>query len=476
MSLKDSLGIWSDGRRPLYLQLADALIAAIDRGDLAPRTRLPSERELAGMLAVSRTTVIAAFDLLRDQGLVERRQGSGTWIARRSRRLDVHIPEQPTPTSYGLNRVVRASTQPVPDLIDLSSAGYTDVEPIARLLSAIDPTEMVAELDVGYLPAGHPSLRKAVADYLCSLDVPTTPSQVLITTGIQQAADLILALYAPDGGVVITENPTWSGVLDVIRARGAQIVGVPVDEFGVCTGLLLKRVQERLPRLAWLTSGYHNPTGVRLGEQRAQHAARLAGEFGFLVVEDLALRDITLGEPPAPPIAKFNPHGSVMTVGTFSKSFWPGLRLGWVRASEHVVVRLARQKAVRDGGTPQLDQVFGAHLLRHRATVAAERSARARETLAAITGFVEAELPGWTYEVPQGGLSLWVQLPKGVAYELAQVAQRHLVEFVPGESFSPDGSAPQHLRLPLAHSNSDTMRGMARLAEAWRAYAHGGRV
>lgn len=472
VELTELLGAWARGREPLFRQLAAALQAAVARGDLMPGVRVPAERQLAQVLAVSRTTVTAAYDELVQTGCLERRRGAGTFVTRRTRTLDVRLPEADVIASYGIARVVRESLHPTPTLIDLSAAAFRDPAGVAEAMRVLGVDGLPAtDYETGYLPAGHSMLRTRIADHLDSIGVPTQPTQILVTSGVQQAANLLAALYAPDGGPIVVEDPTWTGLLDALRAYDARLLAIPVDEGGARIDQLKAIATRTPPKFAWLTSGFHNPTGARLTEERAEQAAHLAEELQFPLVENVTLRELQLGaEPAARPIAAWCPDRGVVTVGSLSKLFWPGLRLGWIRASEQAVARLARLKAVWDNGTSVVSQFIGAHLLANSAHLLDDRRSRARTTLAVVEAELRTSLPDWRWSSPAGGLSVWVEIPAGSAYELAQVAIRHMVEFVPGAAFSPREAFRKHLRIPVTQSPEITRQGIHRLARAWSSY------
>jgi DNA-binding transcriptional MocR family regulator len=160
-----------------------------------------------------------------------------------------------------------------------------------------------------------------------------------------------------------------------------------------------------------------------------------------------------------------------VTVGSWSKVVWAGLRIGWIRASEPTIGRLARLKAYADNGTPILSQLVVAQIIPRFDEIAAIRRSQIVTKSAALTDALTRMLPSWTWKRPDGGLSLWVRLPAGSAYELSQVALRHSVEFSPGPVFCPDESHQNHLRLPFVGSPEMIEESVDRLRSSWEMYA-----
>lgn len=466
-NLSGVLGAWATGSGPRYLQLAAALRAAVERYDLAPGTRLPPERQIATQLRISRTTVVAALDFLKQDGWLEARQGAGTWVASRSDTLGVS-PDGAVYSSYPVQRLLRSSRESAPTQIDMASAAFTEPVGIQEALDAIKTNAMNG---IGYLPYGHPDLRAAVAGHLTARGLPTVPSQILITTGVAQAITLLAQLFLPRQEPVVVENPTWTGILDAISAHNSKVWSLPVDEDGARADAVPDAIAKSRASLVFVTPDFHNPTGAQLSLARRKRLAGLAHDLQVPVVENIALAGLELGRTPVlPPIASFSPDRWILTVGSFSKVFWAGLRIGWIRSSEPTVDRLARLKAVADNGTPVLSQLVAIDLLDRFDALASLRRSNAEASLAALTAALAERLPGWTFSRPAGGLSLWTKLPHGSSHEFARVALHHGVDLSPGPVFCADESHHDHLRLPFVAPPAVLTRAVDRLTAAWAEY------
>jgi DNA-binding transcriptional MocR family regulator len=457
------------GPGPRYRRLAEALRAAIQRGELTDGSLLPAERLLARQLSLSRSTVVAAYDLLRDEQLVDRRQGSGTRVR------NVHSPQ---PRGSELGRMLRrpslvANVNDRPgEVIDLLGAyllgtsglpavAWQDVEAEVTSLSHTS----------GYSPLGYPPLREAIARHLTLRGLATQPQQVLVTAGAQQAIHLGAWLYLQRGDRVLVENPTYPGALDVFTALGARVTGLPAGRNGVALDRLGELVEREAPRLMYLIPTYQNPTGGVLSQHGRRALAELVDRHQVPLLEDDSLAELGIDSEPPPPVATFAPNSPILTIGSLSKLCWAGLRIGWLRAQDSVVTQLGRLKAASDLGGSLPSQVIATRVFDALDDFRRERRPLIVERLDLVSHLLSSLLPVWSWDRPQGGLCLWIRLPYGSAAEFSQVALRFGVSIVPGSVASADGSFDEYLRLPFGHPPELLEEGIKRLARAWQAYA-----
>jgi len=457
----DTLGNWTADGGPLQEKLAAAIQAAIERGELRPGTPLPAERQLARSLFVSRTTVVGAYRSLKARGWLESRQGSGTWV-----RLPETAAEATIDPIVALRGVFRAGGR---DLIDLTRAEFAGTPLIACVLAEIAGGDVEALLADSLYdhPLGLEALREAVAARLRETGLEASPEQILITTGDQQALMLIASLLLRPGEAAVVENPTSLGALDALRSVGARLVGVEVGRGGLEIEARAAATAAAAPRLIYLLSTHHTPTGTTIGAPERRRIARLSTEAGLPVVDDMTHAWLGRAEPPAP-LAAYG--GQTLTIGSMSKLFWSGLRVGWIHADAELIGRLGRLKAVNDLGTPLISQLLSARLLARQAEVVAQRRQQLEERLAALVSALRDALPEWSFTEPSGGLVLWLRLPAGDADQFAQVALRHGVVVLPGPLNSPTNGWNDHLRLAFNLPPDELREGVARLAEAWRSF------
>lgn len=468
--LASALGDFPRGEGPLYQQLADAIAAAVERSDLLPGTRLPPERALADALRLSRTTVGQAYARLRDAGTIESRHGSGTWVRRAGKTGWPSQQEHEVSTAFRRNVVFRSLIERSTGTISFVSAQLAPLPEVDEAAKSVaDKGAAVLGHGEGYFPMGLPALRKAVASHLEHEGLPTREEEVLITNGAQQAISLVAGLLVGRGETVVTEDPTYIGAIDVFGSAGARVLAVP----GAAGAIDLDRLRALLgmrPRLVYLVPTFHNPTGAVMPEDTRKEIARLCHDLQVPVVEDNAVSGIGFGRKPPAPIAAYSASAPILTIGSLSKLFWTGLRVGFIRGPEAWIARLGRFKALSDLGGPLLSQAVAVELIGR--TQAAEKARRRElgERLKLLTDLLKQNLPSWTWQKPEGGLLLWARMPEGDAEELAHIAQRYGVALVAGSANSPDHRFADHVRLPIVADSATMTEGIARLARAAAEY------
>ncbi|MFG3252454.1 PLP-dependent aminotransferase family protein [Streptomyces sp. NPDC048172] len=462
------LGRWSTGRGPLYLLLAARFRQLIDEGVLRPGTALPPDRALASALAVGRTTVVAAYEALRQEGRIVRRQGSGTRVA------DVALAPPDERLAAGdatSNPLFLHLLEPPDGVILLSCASPEGAPPeVARAYAGIT----FPAADLGYHPAGHPALRAALADRFTARGLPTGPERILVTTGAQQALSLLTRHLVAPGDPVLVEAPTYPGALDLFREAAGVPLPVPTGPEGVDVAVAVRMMAAHRPAFAYVISRFQNPTGGVLPPLPARRLAAAAREHGVPLVDDEVLAELPLHHEEftgPPPLAAQDGAGDVLTIGSLSKVVWGGLRIGWLRGPAPLVARLARLKAVHDLGTDVPAQLAAVELI---AGLDALRARRVRE-LRARHDHLRAELtrnlPSWHCPPVRGGQTLWARLPQGDAVAFAQVALRHGVAVLPGAVVDPTGASTRCLRLHFLSSPAELTEAVRRLATAWRSYS-----
>ncbi|MEV0201563.1 PLP-dependent aminotransferase family protein [Nonomuraea sp. NPDC050691] len=460
--LIDLLGRWASGRGPLYLLLAGRFRDLIDDGVLPPGAPLPPDRTLAHRLAVGRGTVVAAYDLLQQEGRVTRRQGSGTRVA------PLELPASRAADGVHANPLLLHILHP-PDGVSLLTCAAPDRPPAALTEAYAEAIGRLAHVrDLGYQPAGNPELREAVAASYRDRGLPTTADEILVTTGAQQALTLLAGLLLAPGDMVLTQSPTYPGALEVFRHAAAVVR--PVALTGPAAGPDLAAALRERPSLVYTVPTASNPTGATMDAGDRRRLARLAWEHDVPVVDDEVCAELCFSGETPPPVASYARGEQVITIASLSKLVWGGLRVGWVRAPAPLVSRLARLRAVHDLGGEVLSQVAAAALLRRLPEI---RPARVRELRANhdhLCAELAARLPSWSFERATGGQTIWVRIPRGDADSFAQVALRHGVAVPPGRSFDPLGGHAEYMRLHFLFPRDELSQAVSGLAAAWDAY------
>jgi DNA-binding transcriptional MocR family regulator len=461
----------------LQQKLAEALTGAIRRGVLNPGARLPSERSLADALRLSRTTIVAAYDALRDEGWLESRSGSGTWVSMKSASVSAARSAAQAQSLAGSPLLALLAHPNRESIVDLAMGSPLPLRDFPFDRFEIPDNEYRAMVeDRMYYPLGMPPLREAVAGYYRQRGVATSSEQILITNGAQQGLALVASLFLQRGDAALVEDPMYFGVLDILRAAGARIGSLPVGPNGVSPGVLRDRISASAARLVYLTPTFQNPTGTVVPQPARKEICRIAAELGAPIVEDEVMAELALDGPLPLPIAAYGsqsrnaPDAPVFTIGSLSKLVWPGLRVGWVRAAEPWIERLARLKNAMDLGSPLLTQAIGVRVLGAIDQARQLRRAELRLKRDRAVALFRKYLPEWSFRVPSGGAFLWLKLPSGYAVEFGQVALRHGVVIVAGSHMSASDQHGQYVRVPFLADAEAMEAGVRRLASAWREY------
>jgi DNA-binding transcriptional MocR family regulator len=451
------LGTWAT-RSPAYVALADAVRHALLAGTLPVGTRLPSERELADHLGLSRTTTTAAYGALRHQGYLASRRGAGSVLTLPTPSRSDHWQHQGPTSSWELDLSMTAPPLPA--------------ELPAAVTAALDLLPSHAHGISGYAMQGSPVLRAALAQRYTARGVPTTPEEILVTTGAQHALHLLFGVLCSPGDRVAVEHPTYPNAIGAVRERGARPVPVPMTPAGVDLDLLESTLRQSAPRVVYLVPDYHNPTGASLDEEGRRRAAELCRRHRAVLVADETLTDLRLDGPALPPmITSPQAARTVVCVGSASKSFWAGLRVGWVRAPKELVARLATARVTSDIATAVLDQLVLVRLLEQEEAVLARTRDELRGRRDRLLGLLAERTPSWRVEPPPGGMVLWVDLGERASTSLAALVERSGLRVAPGTKFSVDGSFDQYLRLTFSLADDDLERAVDLLADAWPAIA-----
>jgi DNA-binding transcriptional MocR family regulator len=498
--LVDLLGRWASGRGPLYLLLAARFRALIDDGVLPPGTLLPPDRTLARRLAVGRGTVVAAYDLLQQEARLTRRQGSGTRVA------PMELPATRATDGVAANPLLQHLLHP-PDGVRLLTCAAPEGPPPELLEAYQEAMGLIARVHgMGYQPAGASELREAVAAYYRDRGLPTTASEILVTTGAQQALTLLTGLLVSPGDTVLTQSPTYPGALEVFRHAAAVVRPVRLDEADAPAAGLIGRdrqvpgpaepdrqvpgldgqvagpaeldgrvpglasaLRER-PALVYSVPTAGNPTGAVLGNGARRRMARLAGEHDVPLIDDEVCAELCFSGDTPPPVASYAAGEQVITIASLSKLVWGGLRVGWIRAPAALISRLARLRAMHDLGGEILGQLAAAALLRRLEEVRPARVRTLRDSHDHLCAQLRAHLPSWSFEPALGGQTIWVRVPRGDVDSFSQVALRHGVAVPPGRAFDPLGGHADHMRLHFLFPAEEVSGAVRDLAAAWHAY------
>ncbi|TFV60441.1 PLP-dependent aminotransferase family protein [Mycobacterium sp. PS03-16] len=449
------LGNWrtASATGPVYQGLADGVRMLIIDGRLPVGARMPSERALADGLRVSRTTVTAAFAQLRDDGYLVARRGARSITALPS----APAAPAPVPAARGaVNLANAALAAPAPAVLDAFASATQRVTPYLH--------------DIGIELTGVPPLREAIAARYCARGLPTEPDEIMVTTGALHAIGLILATYTQPGDRVLVEQPTYHGAIAAVTTAGARPVPVALTEDGWDLGAVHAAVRQLAPSLAYFVPDSHNPTGLSMPQPQREELAALIADTRTRTIIDDTMTEVWLDEPAPPPVAAAltRRRDLVLTTGSMSKSFWGGLRIGWIRAERSTLATIAALRPSIDMGTAILEQLAAAELLGAADELLPERREILRSRRALMLALLDEHLPDWQPCPGRGGLALWVRLPAPMSSALSAAASRMGLDVPPGPRFGVDGSLERFLRVPYTLPPDQMREAVELLARAWR--------
>lgn len=473
---------------PAYLQIRNRIVALIDDGILRPGDRLPPSRELATSIGVHRSTVVRAFEEIHALGYLESRPGSYTTVRRRAR--PPGTAESGTPerglidweaTFPRLTRIAGGPEQPWRS--PASGSGLIDFERLAADPN-LAPSDDLRHCLRGTLldhgaetldysdPAGWGPLRETVSRRLRAHGVSVGSHEILITTGAQQALDLVLRLMTRTGDRVIVERPTYGMLHPLLRLHGVEPVEIAMRREGMDLDALEAALEGDPPKLVYTMPNFHNPTGVTTDQAHRERLLALSERHRVPVIEDGFEEEMKYFGKAVLPIKSMDSRGLVFYVGSFSKIVFPGLRLGWIAAHPAAIGQLVSIQHASCLSTNTLAQAaadrfslgggFEAYLRRiHRIY---------RRRMKTMIDALERHLPvdvEWTR--PAGGYTLWLTLPNPVESEpgICDGLESAGVRVAPGRRFYATAPTHAHLRLSIACvDEAEIEEGCRRLGSA----------
>lgn len=437
---------------PLYQQIVEQVKTQISDGRLPTGSRLPTVRQLAERLGVTRLTVHSAYSELQADGWVEATVGRGTFVkeSAQTRHMLATVGRQITPDGV-MEDMPRITQMP-----SLRSLAYADPDPAlthaeefwASLIGLAGDKSALFQYNSSQ---GDAALRVEVAELLRERHLECVPEQIIITSGVSQGLALLTQALAQPGDAVAVEAPTYLGLLHILKSQGLRPIPIPLDEEGPRLDVLeCVAVQER-PRFFYTIPTFQNPTGICMSPRRRQEVVTLAERFGLMVVEDDLYARLAYDQPAPPPLKSLDRQGRVIYLDSLSKVLLPGLRIGFVVAPSPLHERLLSLRRAADlCGSPFVQRATADFLrtgklrnhLRRVVPIYRER----RDTL--LRGMKRWMPEGVRWTRPEGGYCCWVTLPATPALnDLYHAALERGVAFTPGQVFLSEATPEHHMRL-----------------------------
>jgi DNA-binding transcriptional MocR family regulator len=461
-----------EGRAPTRVaSVMASLKGRMDSRALAPGARLPSVRALAESLAVSKSTVVEAYDRLVAEGAVTARRGSGFFVAGPTRPLVLaRAIERREPVADWL-WTVRAALESDPDVIQPGSGWLPETwMPEVGMQRALrDLARDRAFRKTQYdSPIGYAPLRRQLAVRLSERGVAASPEQIVLTESSTQAIDLALRFLVQPGDTIAVDDPSYFRQLPLLKAHRVVVVGVPLTPEGPDVEALAEVFATHSPRLYLTVAALHNPTGATLSATVAHRVLKLAERHDVIILEDEIFADFESGAPAAR-LAGFDGLERVIQVGSFSKTISAALRCGYLAIRPDWVDPIVDLKLATALSSGHFAAAFLHRMLteagyrRHLSALRGRLADAMGKTLTRLKG---AGLTPWIE--PSGGVFIWARLPDGLdATTIARLGLQDGVAFAPGPVFSAADDAHRFLRFNAATSLSP--RGFEALEQAMAA-------
>lgn len=457
--------------QPMYRQIVNYISNKIGSGDWTIGSRLPSQRDLARAFGVNRSTVVAAMEELISYGILEGEGGGGTKVA--SNTWSLLMSQPPDWNKYISSGHFKANVPEIQAINKLEfEPGYIRIG-TGELSPSLYPSKLVGKIirrlpdriiSLNYLgPLGLPELGRAVSERLKKEQgIDADPSQILIASGSLQGLQLISVCMLKRGSNVYTEAPTYLKSLQIFQSAGMNLHGIPMDEEGIKYWSIKDASWDSL---LYTIPTHQNPTGLVMSQQRRQELLSFCQKQGLPMIEDDAYGQLWFKDRPPKAIKSMDKNGSVLYMGTISKTMAPGLRIGWVVGPEAVVQRLGDVKMQTDYGASSVSQWIMTELftsgdydiyldwLRKQLR---ERRDNALATLDRYFG----DMALWNR--PEGGFYIWLKFKKKVPVNkiFADCLARNVL-LNPGTIY--DYTESNTIRISYAYADPDDFTGAVKV-------------
>ncbi|HZX58782.1 MAG TPA: PLP-dependent aminotransferase family protein [Mucilaginibacter sp.] len=474
MSIVESLvQINKESQVPVYLQIANGIIAQIRRGILKPESALPGSRVLADALNVHRKTVVAAYDELYAQSWVDSYPRKGIFVAKnlpdiapKSLRDNVTTDSFPNHTFFDVdetrvpgNRLFKAS--PANNLV--INDGFPDtrlapVELLVREYRRFGNYQFTSKYLMYGPEQGSENLRNELARFLSETrGMQVSADNILITKGVQMAMYLTAQVLISKGDVVIVPEPGYPTANEVFTYAGTQLAFAPMDENGMDLNAVEDICKKKKVRLLYVIPHHHRPTTVTLSSERRMQLLELAMKYRFAILEDDYDYDYHYTSSPVLPLASADYYGSVIYVGSFCKTIAPGIRVGFVAAPRNLISQLARLRRMIDRQGEQLLEEALANLLKNgdigRHLKKTNKIYHERRDV--FCNSLSEQLGGnVSFKIPDGGFAVWMQYLNGLdAKEVAFKAAEMGLSVSNGDEYYCCSANSKFIRLGFASLN-----------------------
>lgn len=455
-------------RIPLFKQIYDFIIAKISSGQWSIGSKLPTQLELAKAFKVNRSTILEVYDELKAEGFVKSQKSSGTIIVNNTWSL---LTAQ-APLDWS-KKIAESIHKPNLDIIKIINDTESDKDFIrlgaGELARDISPSKYLKEIfrelsnEIEYMgyeePRGLLILRQEIAKYLRKKGIETDGRNILIVSGALQALNLISTGLLHRGSAILTEKPSYLQSLTLFDSHRINLSGIEMDNEGIRLDLLIKNCVAKKPELLYTIPNYHNPSGILMSEKRRKELLAICERERLAIIEDDVYGELWFEEQPPRPIKADDKNGTVLYIGSISKTLSAGMRIGWVVGNENVIDRLADIKMQTDYGSSNISQWMCYEFLksgRYEGYIGELRSVlkRKREFTISILETYFSDIAIWN--IPKGGLYIWLTIKKDLGtYRLFERCYGQKIIINPGQLYEQGNH--KSLRISYAYASAEEL-------------------
>lgn len=449
------------GGQHLYIQLYQQLRNMIEEGILTENQKLPPIRQMAKLLAVNNGTIVNAYKLLGEEGLIYQKIGSGTYVASLLQKLELEerfLDEEIQLMNQGQlpwqqNMISFASLTPAADLFPIA-----DVKAAINHVLDRDGGEVFGYQDsLGYF-----SLRETFQKYLQRKEIDCQIKDIQVVSGAQQGIDILAKALLQHGDVVFVEEPTYTGAISAFKSRGARIVSIPIREDGIDLEILEDRLAEYTPKFFYGMTIFQNPTGYTYTTEKKAKLLEISQRWNLMIVEDDSFSELHFTDKKNLPLRALADNDRLIYIKSFSKIFLPGFRIAFLVLPNTIINQVMAAKHTSDISSSGLVQrtfdlllrkgLWEKHLEGMRQIYCAKYEVFSKLLQEGLPKAVD-------YRLPRGGLNFWLALPEGYSTDLLYKKCLAVgVIIVPGSIFFPDGRPNNLFRLSIAAVEAEEMR------------------
>ena len=443
----------------LYQKIADQIETHIHEGLFKLGERIPSVRKASAQMEVSMATVLQAYRLLEDRGIIKAQPQKGYFV--HSIPNTVTKPKELPPSEQTksiqalLSNILHLSQNPKVTQFG-AAIPNNQFLPIRQLQRSVGRLmRLQPDICAAYaFTPGSEVLRRQIAIRMLDTGCKLSPDEILITLGCQHALMLALQSTTQAGDTIAIESPSYHGILQAAKALRLNVIEIPCRwDTGLDLDLLTQALNQHSVKACVVSPENQNPTGAQMPQTARKKLLELAVSKDFTLIEDDVYGELCYHSPRAPSLKALDQHNKVIYCGSFSKSIAPGFRVGWIIGGK-MQAAIEQQAYVQSFATPTLTQVSIANFLENGAYDRHLRKTRLTysQNLTQFTNAIQAHFPaGTTCSTPKGGFILWVTLPKKInALELHERALTKNIGLLPGHALSDSGEFTHHIRINYA--------------------------